>query len=116
MLEQLGYTRVPLNKETRDSIIQAAHNARLSRRQKAQLLIQLAHARTQLALLPSLPEGTGEASYAAEREMLLAEIAEIEQTLARKGRWMVIKHAVQLLGQNIELEDLMMRDNYLIRW
>ncbi len=116
VLERLGYTRVPLSKETRDYIIQAARNARLPHRQKVRLTRELANARDQLALLPSLNEEELEDPYAARRQALQAEIAEIEQTLASKMQWMAIKEAVQFLGQDIEFDDLMMKDNYLIRW
>ncbi len=105
-----------LSKETRDYIIQAARNARLPHRQKVRLTRQLANARDQLALLPSLNEEELEDPYAARRQALQAEIAEIEQTLASKMQWMAIKKAVQFLGQDIEFDDLMMKDNYLIRW
>lgn len=116
VLEQLGYTRVPLSKETRDYIIQAARNAKLPHRQKVQLITQLANARTQLALLPSLNKEEPIDPYATRRQALQAEITEIERTLADKMQWMAIKKAVQFLGQGIELDDLTLRDNYLVRW
>src|SRR5260370_30384904 len=115
VLVRLGYTSVPLSKETRDYIIQAAPNAKLSYREKVRLTRQLTNARDQLALLPSLNEEEPEDPYAVRRQALQAEIAEIEQTLASKMQWMAIKKAVQFLGQDIEFDDLMTRDNYLIR-
>lgn len=56
VLERLGYTNIPLGKETRNFIIQAARNARLPHRQEVQLTTQLANLRTQLALLPPINE------------------------------------------------------------
>jgi hypothetical protein len=116
VLEQLGYTRVPLSKETRDYIIQATRNAKLPHREKVQLTSQLANARAQLALVPPLNEEEREDPYVARRQTLQAEITGIEQILARKMQWTAIKKAVQFLGQGIELDDLMLRDNYPVRW
>lgn len=107
VLERLGYTHIPLSKETRDFIIQAARNARLPHRQEVQLTTQLANARTQLALLPIYnKEEQEEDLYATRRMALQAEITEIEQTLTCKMQWVAIKKAVQFLGQGIDLDDL----------
>lgn len=112
ILERLGYTRVPLNKETRDCIIRTACNEMLSRQQRNRLTAQLANARAQLACLLS---EVGD-DYSARREVLQVEITRIEQTLANQTRWMEIKRAVQCLGRDLELDDLMIRDNCLMRW
>ena len=105
-LERLGYANVPLSKETRAFIIQAARNARLPHKQEVQLTTQLANARAQLALLPSYNDEEPIDPHVARRRALQAEITEIEQTLTAKMQWVAIKKAVQFLGQGIELDDL----------
>lgn len=105
-LERLGYANIELSKETRAFIIQAARNARLPHKQEVHLTTQLVNARAQLALLPSYNEEETIDPYATRRRTLLAEIAEIEQTLTCKMQWVAIKKAVQYLGQGIEIDDL----------
>lgn len=112
ILERLGYTRVPLDKETRDYIIRTACNEMFSHREINRLTTQLANTRAQLAFLPS---EVGD-DYSARREALQVEITGIEQTLANQKHWMAIKRAVQCLGRELELDDLMIRDNCLMQW
>jgi len=105
-LARLGYTNLELSKETRAFIIQAARNARLPHQQEVQLTTQLVNARAQLALLPFYNEEEPIDPYTVRRRALLAEIAEIEQTLTCKMQWVAIKKAVQFIGQGIEIDDL----------
>jgi len=104
-LNRLGYAELAISETTRAFIIQAAHAAGLPYQQERQLTAQLAATRAQLAQIPSCDDPEND-PYATKRNMLNADITELEQTLVYKMQWVAIKKAPQFLGNTIELDDL----------
>lgn len=104
-LKRLGYAELVISEATRAFIIQAAHAAGLPYQQERQLTTRLAIARAQLAQIPSCDDPEND-SCATKRNILNADIAELERTLIHKMQWVAIKKAPQFLGNNIELDDL----------